>query len=654
MTDLMIRIKAAGEKSVRRAMQGITRESEKSARKARRTTRDRVRQEHEAARDIIRTAKRAEERKRKEMERTMRDTRMNARERKRLEEKTERDILRIRQRAARQAQRSVNHARGAEARNRRRRRAGAVAGAAVGAAAGAFAESRRAQGVLGIESQDAIISRTINARQDFIRTARQAGFSQERQDEVFGEASRVSRSTGIGTQDILSGINLAQEQFANLDRLVPNLQFLAEVARSTGGEFSTIVQASGELERQFGLQGDELQEAIALISQGAEVGSLSLRDFAESQASGFSGFTTARGISGLEGVREFQAIAQGLRAGGLSSDEVRTRQTALTSTLSDSNVQARLGRAGVNVLDESGNLRGFDEIISGIAGSENLQTSSQLRSALGSQEAMQAVNILAAQQRAAESGQEGALSLSDRMNVSADAGREGLQETLRRLNADVSGEAVRMRAEREASIFENSERLIDAFTNIAGPLSSLENEFPLLTQAVTGLTTVLGGAGIGSIGGGLLGGAGAGGGIAAAGGMGASVGAAGLGTSAGVAVGGLAAGLGIGRGIGHLVDAVTGGENGSLVEDQNAALGSLVNGTLGSQLMDGLRFITGNETVTQAQPSDRANEENTRATSENTRATTEAARAMERAARAIGSAAASGADGGGAPPAGVE
>lgn len=653
-SEIKVRVRADGA-SVKKALAGITRDitaaekdRAKQAQKAERDVtaaskksaaeRTKAHQRHVSSfkraeqskradaiarsREILEDFRRAERRKREELKKTLRETQMSERQRAALISRTERQIARDRRAAAGAAGDARSGGARAAARSRRRQAMGVMGGALAGGAMGALNVAQRAQGALGIRSQEELVAAAIEQRQNFIRTARQGGMDTREQDRVLGEVTRVSRASGIGAGDILEGINISQELFANLDRLVPNLEFMAQVARATGGEFSTIVAAGGELERQFGLSGDELQEAIALISQGAEIGSLSLRDFAESQAQGFAGFRTARGIGGLQAVREFQAVAQGLRAGGLNADEVRTRQAAFTSSLSDQQVQRRLRRAGVNVLGEDGNLRNFGEIINEISGNRNLRSSTQLRRAFGSQEAAQVVSILGGQERAAASGQEGALSIAQREAVDAAAGRQGIAETNARLNADASGRAVQLRANREASVLDNSESLIDAFAGVAEPLTNLQDEMPLLTQAVSALTTVLGGAGVGGAGGGILsslmGGAAGGAGAAAAGG-----GAAGVGTLA--AAGGAAA-------VGTAV----------AIPAALAAGGMAVESSEGDTMFDFWRNVFATGSLTQAASGNQGqaaksgvSEESARAAQENTRALQDSARAQRELANAL-------------------
>lgn len=667
-TDLNIRIKAKLDTGVKRAIAGITADVKKSekdrAKAAAKAEADKVKAAADAekarqalnvrsvsnfrkaemakkveavtrSREILEDFKKAEKKKRDELAKTLRETQLSERRREQLIKRTEREIARERGRARADAREMLSGGAGEAARGRRRRIAGAVGGALVGAAAGALSVSQRAQGALGIRSQEEIIAESINSRQDFIRTSVQGGMSQQQQDDALRQAVEVSRSSGIGTGEILAGINTSQELFANLDRLLPNLGFLADVTRATGGEFQTVVAASGELERQFGLQGDELQEAIAILARGAEEGSLSLRDFAESQAEGFSGFTQARGISGVQGVRELSAVAQALRAGGLGANQVRTRQQALISSLSDSNVQQRLRRAGVNVLNDDGAVRNIGDIVNEVRNARRLQgrdgnlSSTKLRTAFGNQEAMQALAVLASQESAAAAGQEGALSLSDRQNVSADAGRATIAATLERLNADASGRAVSMRANREASVFADSERLINAFADVAGPLTELQDEFPVLTQAVQALTTVMGGAGAGGLGGGLLAGlTGGGAGAAGAGG-----------------VGTLAAAGGVGA-VGAAV----------AIPAALAAGGMMVPSSEDDSMFDFWRNAFSSGSLTQAASggtmpqAGKVDEANTRATEANTRAMEAAAREMASAAREVAAAARGGGDTGAETP----
>lgn len=572
--ELSIRINAKLDSGVKRALAGVTSEVAKSDREVvasskraqkerfkaveqyvssvRRAENTAKREQFARGREILQDFRKNEKSKRDELAKTLRETQMSERRRAQLIARTEREIARERGSARASARDALSGGAISGARQRRRQMMGAAGGALLGAAGGAFSAASRAQGALGIRSQEELIAAAIDQRQNFIRTSVQAGYGQDRQDEVLGRVTEVSRSSGVGAGEILEGLNLTQELFSNLDSVVENLGSLAETSRATGTEFASLVQFSGEVQRQFGLNAQQTDEAIAIVARGAEEGSMAFGDFAEVMAAGFAGFKIARGTTGLEALREQQAIAQQLRAGGLDPSVVQSRQGALLNTLSDRKVQQRLRRSGVDVTDDAGNIREIADIVNQVRGSRRLQgrdgqlSSTALRTAFGDQEAGQAIAILAQGEADAAAGR--GPSLAERAAASADAGRNTVDETLRRLNADASGTAVNMRAGREASVMENSESLINAFASVAEPLTGLQDEFPLLTQAVTGLTSVITGAGIGGAGGGILSGLFGGGaaGGAAAGGVGtvaAAGGAAALGTA--VAIPAAVAGVGM-------------------------------------------------------------------------------------------------------------
>lgn len=549
------------------------------------------------AREILEDFRKNEKKKREELSKTLRDVQMSERQRAAITKRTNQEIARDRRAAAGAASEARSGGAGAAASSRRRQRLGMLGGAAIGAAAGAFSVAQRAQGALGVRSQEELVSSAIDQRQNFIRTATQAGMNEGRQDEVLSEAVRVSRTSGVGVGELLEGLNLTQELFSNLDSVVVNLESLASTARATGTEFTSLIAFSGEVQRQFGLSAAETEEAVAIIARGAEEGSMAFGDFADVMAAGFAGFKIARGTTGLEAVREQSAIAQSLRAGGLAPSVVQSRQSALLNNLSDRKTQQRLRRVGVNVTDDNGNIREISDIVNQVRGSRRLQggdgqlSSTALRTAFGDQEAGQAIAILAQGEADAAAGR--GPSLRDRAAASADAGRATIDETNRRLNADASGRAVNMRAGREASVMENSESLINAFADMAGPLTAMQDEMPVLTQAIEALTTVMGGAGAGGAGGGFLsslfggGAAGAAGSAATGGGLAAA--GAGLGATAGVAAGGLVAGLGIGRGIGEIIDRVTG--NTQATDAQGQAASALMSGNLWSTIADGFASL---------------------------------------------------------------
>lgn len=642
----------------RRKRQEITR----TLSKHKQAQRDAALEGKRRAREILEDFRKAERRKRDELKKTLRETQMSERARARLIARTEREITRARNRSVREAQ---GQRRGTAGRFAGRAAAAAGAVGAVGGAA--FNTATRLAGAGGVRSREENLQlgNEFNAR--LADLSNKSGINAE---TLRARINQVAATTVTDQFELLDALQATQGRFGAgaVGGLVDNLESVARAARGAGGSVQALASATGTAATIFGLSTEEADAFTAQLVAIGNEGAIEAENMAQTFAPFLGVFQRSTGQTGAAGA---QNAAQFAALAGTAFGEdaaARTQAEAVLRQLGRRDVQERIalasgGRArgrGANRRIEGGVRIAADGSLGGQvtdpleairALSAQGLNPGQLQQILGDSNAVQGFGVLAT---ALQSEQGQAI-----MGASAAAGRASIEGGIRsQMTTNATGmELERARIEAFSTAQANMDEYARAVISATRTMGNFEAAHPAAIESLitlkdaavglAGVFAVLKVSGLASAAGGL------GGGIAAAGGLGASTAAAGAGTTAGVAVGGLAAGLGIGRGIGHLVDAVTGGENGSLVQDQNDALSSLMSGTLGSQLMDGLRFITGNERVTQAQPSDRANEDNTRATAENTRATTEAAREMRNAARAIGNAARS-VDTGGAPPAGVE
>ncbi len=571
-------------KSEREAKQQATKEARDVAKTEAQKRRDVAKTEAEAKRDRQRAAaesKRIAERAardriklerhvQQQLVRSLRDLgRFQARE----EQRTQRQRIRDAQRAERELRRvQQREAQGRVDRRQRFVRRGLTGlGAIAGGGAAALGVASSAQGTLGIRSQQELISASIDPRLEFIRTALASGITDQNQrDQVFNQAIDIGARTGLGPEQILSAISANQELFSGLGNAVEqgpeavsafmsSIENMGHVALASGAELSDVVTAAGEFQRQLGLSTSETNDALAILAQGAQDGSLNMRDFAETFPQALSQLATLRGTEGrgIGAVREFQALAQGLKAGGASAETARTLQENLLNQLGNAKTRQRIERAGVRVMEEErdaeGNvvrddrgravmrMRNTADILREMSLDSDFQ-GARLGSVFTDAQARQAAAILIQQEQRAARGEAGAMSLSARQDASVEGGRALIANTNEALMGDAAGQALRMRAEREAAVFRDSEKLLEAFEGVAGPLTDLQDKFPLLTQAVEGLTTVIGGIGIGSIAAGalprLLGGTAA----AAAGAEAAAVGAGAAGAAGAGAAGAGAAG----------------------------------------------------------------------------------------------------------------
>jgi hypothetical protein len=561
-------------------------ESRQTANEAERATRRTQRTEEEATRRGASAVRRGEEEKRREIRKTERERERNHRN-------SERRARAERRRARILAGRRLRgNIRGAAV-GGLQMAGGAIAGGLVGG----LGVARGMQNAFGVRSQMDILGSAVDARQNIVRAASQGGLRDTGQiQQLIERASGIARTEGISPEQLFAGIGTAQERFSmlgtaraadveqggtqNMDEFLENMGFFARVARASGSDLQDVVGTAGEFQRQFQLSAEDTRNALAIVSEGALQGSLSLRDFSRRFPAAIAAFQGARGISGLEALREFQAQAQALRAAGVDPRVARTLQQNLLGTLSNRLVQRRLRtRFGVQTTNEEGRVRNVGSLVSDLieASGEGRRDTSNLGNLIevfGNQEAARAMLMLMQGDVRAAAGQGGALSLTQREQVDVQSGHQLIGETAALLRDDPSGDIIQQRIDREARLVAASDELLESFGRLSGMLTRLEDQNPYLTAAAPAVGSAVAGAGAvavlrrmagsaaSAVVPGAAGAAAGGGGIAAGlGGAGTGVGAAGAGAIGGTVAAGLAAGLGIGGVMGELFAYAVEGEN---------------------------------------------------------------------------------------------
>lgn len=544
--QVVIKFRTDGEKQVRRALNGILSDGAKAAQQAAKVDRQAVtesnrnarakeagktrivaagiearnrlaveslRQEGASARQSVSLAAQAERSKSRESEKAARSQKKDARDAARVEQaemrKTEqrnkqmrRSIVRETRRAYQEQERDARSAAMAERRgNQRLQRGLAVGGVAIGAAGAAAAQLvTGAQGVIGIRSQEQITSDAIGLRQRFLAQSLAAGATGEQSNAMLERAVGISESRNVSPTQVIEALIAGQEQYSvmadalqggpqAMDNLFATIDRHALMARATGDDVASVSTAMDAFSRQFHLDTAQTHEAMGVLYQGSQDGSLGMADFANVMPEVLAPFITARGgsVSGVEGLREFAAVAQGIRASGQSPERTRVLTGALFQNLSDTNVQERLaasaadGGLGIRATDAAGNIRSPAALIAEIAARRDIDTTSTaFRSIFHGAEASAAISALVNQERAGTT-------LGSRQNVDAAAGNASMARVAAGMNADVSGQAMREVNRNEARGLRNAEEMIRVNIDLAHETTKLQGEFPKLTMALEAL-----------------------------------------------------------------------------------------------------------------------------------------------------------------------
>jgi len=507
-----LRITLTGDRAVRRKLKVVAGDFDKAEK-------SKVQSAKRTKTDLERLAKKSAADDRRANQRRVREWKNAERERLRASKRRASEELKLQKKAEREESASLRRRQ-----QKRRSILGAVAGGAAGAAYAGMEYARRSQGVLGVQTKEQITARSLQTRRDLLLAGSDAGMSKAEIEKMMKDASAVAKKRGVSVNDLLAGALKAQEDHSDIKGYASRMDINALAMRTTGASAAELVGVEGNLKDILGLQGEEIKKGLLMAIQSGTEGAINLRDFATEMPEGFGLHAAAFGETGLDALRSSMAMSQQIKKGtGVKAAEVQTMQKALTMALADKDVQKRFKKAGLDVVEWDGSVLGIAELVEAASGNAKLGDIGTLKKIMGTDEGAIAMQALLGQERAAGRGDEGAMSLAARQKIDSDAAMGLLEKKEKTLDADIVGKAQRTTATQESKIFDQTERLTQAMLDTSGWLTELEAEFPILTDAVKGLTSVVAGVFGGGFLSGLFGGgatATAGGGAAAAGGGG--------------------------------------------------------------------------------------------------------------------------------------
>lgn len=620
--DVNIRFRVRGARRIDQALQGIRTNIQKA-------NKDQRSEAKRTEREVAQSAKRRTSKEKTEAARAADAV-----------EKAERRKRRAYNDTAREEDKNDRRAEKRDRNRRRRRRrggrgggmlagAGAVAGAAI---IGARMAGQQSQGIVGVRSQQDVVSSMVNTRANLVRNVFQglrgagdAGASMASGDGVqsltnnlVGRAAQIGVDRGVSTEEIMNAMAASQTEFSQLatafaggkdgiDRLMASFDTMAMVSQATGTSMESTSRATFALMRSLGLGADEVDAALGIIAQQALDGSISLDDFANQFPEILSTFRGSRGTSGTEALSEFSGLVQALQSGATTSPEkVRTGAEAFMRELSTKRVQRALRRrsnGGINVLGEDGNLRNLGDIVSELTAAG--LSSTQMNNIFGGEAARAAMQLTGAER---DSG----LTMNERIQgATPEQGLELLRGSFDAVMNDPVGQALDARADREANMAVATDELIERFSRFASLLGELEDRFPTASifsgpiatvgmgaMGALGLKAMMGGGG-----GGMLASMGAGiKGLFTVAGMGA------LAAKGAVIAGGSVVGGALGYGLGGLSDRIEGthGTSSGMQAAQRQAFDMLIDPdkSLFGAIIDGFRELREGPTMPE-RPSER-------------------------------------------------
>jgi hypothetical protein len=518
------RIVLRGGAQARREVQGVSRETRKATDDSKKAAREEIAARKAAAKAAVD----AEKAKRQAQAATDRESKRAAREQERLANEQVTYWRRAAQRSADErirAERNVTRQAAREAARRlatekqtmeaqlklnqehaRRGRAflGGVVGGAIGGALGA---SRTAKNVAGAKDIQERIRSANEFRNNLLTTSSAAGVSKERREQIQGEIMSASNATGVDQGKIMEGLSVAHEDFNAFDVFAGMTKDIAEVARTRDADFGEVVKMLGTFRQQMELKDSELKEALNLLVEGADKGAVNFKGMSKDFAAGVGIFASNTGQKGLEGVRQYSGVAQGVATGNFGSAESATRVERFATDLNDVEVRKKLRGIGVK-LPKEGEVLDVGALIEQLSTNKKFKKASVRQDIFKEVRALQAVETLVNARNRAASGQEGAVDFKNTHAYTGSGASGKTAEMLDVLKTEGSlsfeQEAAKMQSETIANLSSYNAQIL-AVLQVSNKLESGFDKLYLWADAIagTGVGAALGGMAAG--GGGLAG-----------------------------------------------------------------------------------------------------------------------------------------------------
>ncbi len=348
---------------------------------------------------------------------------------------------------------------------------------------------------LGVRSREEMVQRSMAFERGLIRLSGQAGLSPQQQAATRGRIMDISGRTQVDPMDMLETATMAQNRFSDFSFFEQNAERFAQASNALDVPMQDIAGAVGEFRRQMGVTSAEIPELIGAMTAAAQAGSIEFSDVSAEFASAIGTYSRVTGQTGMQGAREFLAGAEVLGAGGQTGSQSAVLMQNLLAKLANADVQREMRQRGITTT-RNGQFVGLNDLVQQLSTNRRTDTTTELQGVLGrDMQANQAMGILISEQRKAAA--EGRTSpLLEIAGSSATQGNAVIDRTQAALLNSTSGRARQIGVNAEIEFMSNGDALIQSMTNMAGPLSQLENRFPRVAQGLEtfqgALTNLLG------------------------------------------------------------------------------------------------------------------------------------------------------------------
>lgn len=505
-TKAIIRIGALPDSSLKRALKGTVDASRKASGQVEASTKKAAKAGEVATRAEIEAAKRgmldkgrtAESIARTEIrlaEKVARDRKraseMALRAEKRAGEQTRREAEKTAQSQIKEAKRAQRE----RAAGRGRAGAAIIGGTVAGAVFGGVQVAQRGQSVARVGSQEEMLDTAIEFKKQMLLTAVEAKTDDGTRDQIADAIFASSKETNTSLLDYTDALGAAQASFDKFEIFGKIIPELAKIAAGKDMPLQELVSVLGVAGTGLGITDEKGMLALAdVLISTAERGSIEAGPIAGVLGPLMADWTVKTGRTGEAAARELFATAQVLaKFNPTKPGVVGTQIEAFMSAIKgDKKTQGALRKAGVEVLDDKGELRQMSDIAAQMASSkkffERVQTGGTEQGGLfGRKEAqLAAVNLATA----VRDDPNALLSLQ---NIEAGQGLASSQSGLEKLQATSGFKLQNIGATAQVETAKDSDRIIEAMTPMVKGLTELQTEFPLLNASMPILTGAIGG-----------------------------------------------------------------------------------------------------------------------------------------------------------------
>lgn len=272
-----------------------------------------------ALRGIVKETTRVESKTRKEIEKT-KQARTNASRKAVQEVKTlEQAFMNVGKKAGRELSEGiftgVKRGRQRAMRYMKANRGSFVKGLGATAVAGAFAGRQAFQTARSITGAPTIVE-NIGSAKDFQRRMtllqNQSQMTDAQMGSLQGRLVEQGSSGTLSPSQLLAGVEAVQ-RLEGADAIPAYLESMADLSNFSeglGANFEDLSKLSTILQRQFGITAKQMPETIGLVAEAGVQGSIEIENFARQFPRVMGVFAARLNRSGVEGVKEFAAVAQ--------------------------------------------------------------------------------------------------------------------------------------------------------------------------------------------------------------------------------------------------------------------------------------------------------------------------------------------------------